>query len=175
MTSTRVSCSVRESSSHEDCSPFLAQFTQECHEISFGRSYLGESPHGRDSTGKRMETLHVAAQDVAAQTSRRWTDLEGETGWSVPNVRQGKWIPLLRAGFTCDEQAARARHRKCHRDGDDVERRIMRVGRLISGNCLPQGRRWKEQRWLQVIRQRWTSCRMSVVDLSSHESHFHQT
>ena len=36
---------VLESSSHEDCSPFLAQFTQECHEIGFGRSFLGESPH----------------------------------------------------------------------------------------------------------------------------------
>ena len=27
-----------------------------------------------------METLHAAAQDVTAQASRWWTDLEGETG-----------------------------------------------------------------------------------------------
>ena len=36
-----------------------------------------------------METLPAAAQDVAAQASKWWTDLEGETGGSVPNVRLG--------------------------------------------------------------------------------------
>ena len=39
-----------------------------------------------------------------------------------------KWIPLV---STCDEQAARAGHRKCHRDGDDVERRIVESSRGI--------------------------------------------
>ena len=52
----------------------------------------------------------------------------------------GEWIPLLRASATCDEQAARARHRKCHRDGDDVERRIMRAGRLVELGELSSAR-----------------------------------
>ena len=61
---------------------FLRSSCKNAMKIGFGRSYLGESPHGRGSTGKRMETLHVAAQDVAAQTSRWWIDLEREN-WLV--------------------------------------------------------------------------------------------
>ena len=53
---------------------------------------------------------------------------------------RGEWIPLLRASATCDEQAARARHRKSHRDGDDVERRIMRAERLVELGDLSSAR-----------------------------------
>ena len=70
-------------------------------------------------------------RDVAAQASRWWTDLEGETGGSVPHVRRGEWISFLRASATCDEQAAGGRNRKCHHDGDDVERRVTRAERLV--------------------------------------------
>ena len=79
---------------------------------------------------------------------------------------KGEWIALLRASATSDEQVAKARHRKCHRDGVHVERRIMRVGRLVElGELIVfrKVRHWRELRWPQVIRQRWTSCRMSVV------------
>ena len=53
---------------------------------------------------------------------------------------RGEWIPLLRASATCDEQATRARHRKCHRDGDDVERRITRAERLVELGELSSAR-----------------------------------
>ena len=83
------------------------------------------------STGKGMETFHTSAHDVVAH---RW--------WTVSKEK------LLRASATCDEQAARARDRKCYR-GDDVERRVMRAERVVElGNCLLQGRRWV-QWWLR--------------------------
>ena len=52
---------------------------------------------------------------------------------------RGEWIPLLRASATRDEQAARARHRKCH-CGDDVERRVMRAERLVELGELSSAR-----------------------------------
>ena len=48
---------------------------------------------------------------------------------------------LLGASATCDEQAARARHLTCHHDGDDVERRIMRVERLVELGELSSARK----------------------------------
>ena len=46
----------------------------------------------------------------------------------------------MRASATCDEQAARARHRKCHRYGDDVERRVMRAERVVEFGKLSSAR-----------------------------------
>ena len=51
-----------------------------------------------------------------------------------------EWIPLSRASATCDEQAAKAIHRKCHRDGDDVERRILKAERLVELGELSSAR-----------------------------------
>ena len=56
--------------------------------------------------GKEDGNFMLLPRDVAAQASRWWTDLEEETGGSVPHVCRREWIPFLRTSATCDEQAA---------------------------------------------------------------------
>ena len=48
-------------------------------------------------------------------------------GWIEIHARRD-CIPLLRASAMCDVKAARARHRKCHRGGDEVERAAVAPG-----------------------------------------------
>ena len=88
---------------------------------------------------------------------------------------RGEWILLLRASATCDEQAAKTRYRKCHRDGDDVERRIMRVGRLVELGELSSARQALEGAAVAPGDQATLDKLQDERRRPQQPSHFHQT
>ena len=87
--------------------PLLSQLTGKS---VLGKSHLGESLHGHCPTGKKMETLHASAQDVAAQAfgrSQNWP----KSNWpksSILTDRDPQATVLFLDGIGADDHVHRS-------------------------------------------------------------------
>ena len=134
-----------------------ASVSQKCIQGSipgcFGRKTFGRSKRGFHQGPAGMEVHASTQNDLVSTTSRRQSPPEA-VGRTVPSIRRGDWVHLLRQSMQAAEQGSvNACRRRRQQRGDDVNRRAARALRLVQlGKASSARQALKEQRWHLALR-----------------------